>query len=378
MLLGAVIAAYAPSLQMRVARWPDAPGARLQLALAVLRELQRAARDARPQAARPRRARRRWRTDPLQIEPMLETLVELDWVGRLDEPGGRALRAAVRSGRTPAEPLLARLLMEPSAASRGLWQRAGFRLAAVRSKSWASASRSHGPVSQRLRHRRSPDQSNSPSPAPLEKASLTRPAAPPRPRLQRKACPDDRRQRREAKLGRRTASRCCAAAGKDTVSIIDIGTDPLAPKIVANLPLTNTIIGPPVNLAITPDEGLALVANSMNIVEEGGVLKQVPDNSLWVIDLTANPPKLIDTVAVGKQPSGMSINRAGNLALIANRADNSISVLRITGKKVELIDTVRDRRAGRACRDSRLTESARWRPSSPATRSRCSMWTARR
>jgi len=59
-----------------------------------------------------------------------------------------------------------------------------------------------------------------------------------------------------------------------------------------------------------------------------------------VIDLTTNPPALIDTVAVGKQPSGMSINRAGNLALIANRADNSVSVLRIAGKKVTLIDTV--------------------------------------
>lgn len=130
------------------------------------------------------------------------------------------------------------------------------------------------------------------------------------------------------------------APGKDSVSIIDIGTDPLAPKIIANLPLDNTIVGPPVNLAITPDESLALVANSINVVEENGVKKQVPDNRLFVIDLTTSPPKLIDTVAVGKQPSGMSINRAGNLALIANRADGSISVLRITGKKVELIDTV--------------------------------------
>jgi DNA-binding beta-propeller fold protein YncE len=66
----------------------------------------------------------------------------------------------------------------------------------------------------------------------------------------------------------------------------------------------------------------------------------VPDNKLYVIDLTTNPPALIDTVTVGKQPSGMSINRAGNLALVANRADNSISVLRIAGKKVTLIDTV--------------------------------------
>lgn len=131
-----------------------------------------------------------------------------------------------------------------------------------------------------------------------------------------------------------------SAQGRDSVSIIDIGTDPLSPKIIANLPLPNTIAGPPVNLAITPDETLAIVANSINVISENGVFKQVPDNRLWVIDLTTNPPKLIDTVQVGSQPSGLSINRAGNLALIANRADNSVSVLRITGKKVVLIDTV--------------------------------------
>lgn len=131
-----------------------------------------------------------------------------------------------------------------------------------------------------------------------------------------------------------------SAPGRDTVSIIDIGTDPLAPRIITSLALPNTIAGPPVNLAITPDETLAIVANSLNVVDENGVFKQVPDNRLWVIDLTTTPPKLIDTVLVGKQPSGLSINRAGNLALIANRADNSVSVLRITGKKVELIDTV--------------------------------------
>ena len=44
-----------------------------------------------------------------------------------------------------------------------------------------------------------------------------------------------------------------SAPGRDSVSIVDIGTDPLAPKILANLPLMNSIFGPPVNLAITPD-----------------------------------------------------------------------------------------------------------------------------
>jgi DNA-binding beta-propeller fold protein YncE len=130
------------------------------------------------------------------------------------------------------------------------------------------------------------------------------------------------------------------APGRDTVTVVDIGTDPLAPRTLVSLPLMNTIAGPPVNLAITPDESLALVANSLNVVDDGGVLKQVPDTRLWVIDLTANPPRLIDTINVGKQPSGLSINRAGTLALIANRADGSVSVMRIAGKKVELIDTV--------------------------------------
>ena len=130
------------------------------------------------------------------------------------------------------------------------------------------------------------------------------------------------------------------APGRDSVSIIDIGTDPLAPRILVNLPLDNTIAGPPVNLGITPDEGLALVANSLNVVEEGGVRKQIPDDRLWVIDLKADPPRLIDTLRVGRQPSGLTINRAGTLALIANRADGSISVLRISGQQVALIDTV--------------------------------------
>jgi DNA-binding beta-propeller fold protein YncE len=127
--------------------------------------------------------------------------------------------------------------------------------------------------------------------------------------------------------------------GKDSVSIVDI-SNPEAPKIVANLPLMNSVVGPPTNLAITPDQKLAIVANSVDWQKDGDDWKPVPDNKLYVIDLTASPPSHIATVDVGKQPSGLSINKAGNLALVANRADNSISVLSISGKEVKLIDTV--------------------------------------
>ncbi len=127
--------------------------------------------------------------------------------------------------------------------------------------------------------------------------------------------------------------------GKDTVSIIDI-RNRTQPSIVATLPLINTIVGPPTNLAVTPDEKLAIVVNSLNVVQDGDKWKTVPDDRVFVIDLTAKPPALIATLHAGKQASGMAINRAGTLALIANRADNTISVLTISGQDVKVVGSV--------------------------------------
>ncbi len=128
--------------------------------------------------------------------------------------------------------------------------------------------------------------------------------------------------------------------GHDLVSVMEIGTDPAHPRIVANLPLTNSIFGPPVNLQVTPDESLALVANSMQWIQDGGKWKPGPDNKLYVIDLRADPPALRETIEIGRQPSGLAINHAGDLALVANRADKSLSVLAIADGNVRLVDTV--------------------------------------
>jgi DNA-binding beta-propeller fold protein YncE len=127
--------------------------------------------------------------------------------------------------------------------------------------------------------------------------------------------------------------------GKDTVSVIDI-SDRTKPRILANLPMMNTVVGPPTNLAITPDQSLALVANSTELVQDGGAWKSQPDNKLFVIDLKSSPPKQIATLQVGKQPSGLTINNAGNLALVTNRADGTVSVLAINGTTVSIVDTV--------------------------------------
>jgi DNA-binding beta-propeller fold protein YncE len=130
-----------------------------------------------------------------------------------------------------------------------------------------------------------------------------------------------------------------SAPGKDTILIVDLA-NPEDPKIVATLPLENSIVGPPVNLDIDPSGSIALVANSVDVTKDGDALKQVPDNKLYVIDLKASPPKLAATVTVGKQPSGLSISPSGKMALVANRGDNTISVLSINGSDVKITDTL--------------------------------------
>jgi DNA-binding beta-propeller fold protein YncE len=127
--------------------------------------------------------------------------------------------------------------------------------------------------------------------------------------------------------------------GKDSVLIVDLA-NPESPKIIATLPLKNSIIGPPVNLDIDPTGSIALVADSVDVTKDGDTLKQVLDNKIYVIDLKASPPKLAATVTGGKQPSGLSISPSGKMALVANRGDNSISVLSLNGTDVKVTDTI--------------------------------------
>jgi DNA-binding beta-propeller fold protein YncE len=116
--------------------------------------------------------------------------------------------------------------------------------------------------------------------------------------------------------------------GKDAVLVMDV-SNPAKPRIRASLPLMNSLLGPPTNLQITPDGKLGLVANSVLMNQDGTAWKVAPDNKLFVIDMNANPPNLADTVTVGMQPSGLAISHNGDLALIANRAGKSVTVLSI-------------------------------------------------
>ena len=122
-LLGAVIAAYLPSL-MAGTRRRSGHGWQFQVALEVLRELEAARVSARRGLSAPQIARA-LELETVQLEPVLETLVDLDWVGRVnevdDEENTRYVLLA-DVGSTALEPLIRHLLLPYTEASARLWK----------------------------------------------------------------------------------------------------------------------------------------------------------------------------------------------------------------------------------------------------------------
>jgi membrane protein len=123
-LLGAVIAAYLPSLIAGTRRRSSAHGWQFQLALEVLQHLHRARATARRGMGAEELAQA-MEVESLQLEPVLETLVSLDWIGRLNEVDDEAetryiLLADVQS--TAVEPLMRHLLLPQSEATAKLWK----------------------------------------------------------------------------------------------------------------------------------------------------------------------------------------------------------------------------------------------------------------
>ena len=124
-LLGAVIAAYAPLVGTQIARWPHAPGWEFRLALVVLGELEQTRHGAR-HGFELNQIADAVGVDPLQIEPVLDALVELGWVERVEDPRGARYVQRCDPATTPAEPLVAKLLLDPAPDLESTWQRAGF------------------------------------------------------------------------------------------------------------------------------------------------------------------------------------------------------------------------------------------------------------
>jgi WD40 repeat protein len=118
-------------------------------------------------------------------------------------------------------------------------------------------------------------------------------------------------------------------APADTITVIDLSASP--PKVVAEIKAPASVVGPPSSVAVAPDESFALVTAATKL-DPTDPKKTVPDNKVSVIDLKASPPAILATVEAGAGAAGVAINPTGNLALVANRSEGSMSVFTIAGK----------------------------------------------
>jgi DNA-binding beta-propeller fold protein YncE len=120
------------------------------------------------------------------------------------------------------------------------------------------------------------------------------------------------------------------------VSVLDVAGDKVSYSKI-DLPTGQW----PYNLVVTPNGKLALSNDNGGAGSSDGSV-----DTASVIDLEANPPRIIDRVVVGDGPEGLAMSPNGNLAVsaILNGSNNkkaffyhkngSLSVLKIDGKKV--------------------------------------------
>ena len=146
-LMGAVIAAYLPSLLAGVARRATPHGWQFQLAIEALQHLH-AVRDAALRGLTILQLATRLQVDSVQLEPVLETLTALDWVGRLDEEqaaesvegrvngrvdGGSRYVLLANPDTTLLAPLMELLLLVRVDSTQNLWKNGHWPLLNLRS-----------------------------------------------------------------------------------------------------------------------------------------------------------------------------------------------------------------------------------------------------
>ena len=152
-------------------------------------------------------------------------------------------------------------------------------------------------------------------------------------------------------------TRVVAGEGSDSLTLLDFSARP--PRVLHLTNIANTVLGPPSNIALSPDGQLALVADSVRL-DPANPGKWVPARRIHVLDLASTPPRRIGDVEAGAQPSGLSIAADGRFALVANRAGGSVTRLNLQGRTVVPAETVTFTAATNEVSDVAISPDSRW------------------
>jgi DNA-binding beta-propeller fold protein YncE len=125
-------------------------------------------------------------------------------------------------------------------------------------------------------------------------------------------------------------------AAADTLSVIDISQYP--PQVTATIDVPGSVVGPPYAVAVAPDESFAIVSSATKL-DPADPKKIVPDDRVSLIDL-AGGPKAVQQVTAGAGATSVGISPSGNLVLVANRAEGTVSAFRLNNKRLEPLGKV--------------------------------------
>jgi DNA-binding beta-propeller fold protein YncE len=114
----------------------------------------------------------------------------------------------------------------------------------------------------------------------------------------------------------------------DNVSIVDVKQFP--PRLIGTVDVPTSVVGAPTAIWIAPDESWLIVTAATKLDGD----KIVDDDRVSVVDLKSSPPQVTQTVNAGKGANGVAVSPDGKLALVANRAEGTLSVFSVNDKKL--------------------------------------------
>ena len=117
----------------------------------------------------------------------------------------------------------------------------------------------------------------------------------------------------------------------DTISVIDMSG--AAPRITATIDVPGSVVGPPTAIWVAADESWA-IATSATKADPAGKNGISADDRVSVLDLTARPPRIVQSLTAGLGATTVRVAPDGTLALIVNRTAGTLSIYAVRDKRL--------------------------------------------
>ncbi len=122
-----------------------------------------------------------------------------------------------------------------------------------------------------------------------------------------------------------------AVAHPDSIDVIDMDQSP--PKITATFDVPGSVVGPPLAIWVAADESWAVVTSATK-ADPAAKFGIAPNDQVSVVDLTATPPRVTQTIAAGAGATTVRLSPDGTLALVCNRTEGTVSIYRVADKQL--------------------------------------------